>query len=75
MLLVMVYWCPLAIPVPLESRIAPLTGLGEVCSIYSSPQRATVLLVLWNWAFLLDFILEKKKKRKKRARELDTLSR
>lgn len=59
MLLVMVYWCPLEIPVPSESQTAPLTGLGEVCSIYSSPWRTMVLLVLWNWALLLDFILKR----------------
>lgn len=58
MLLVMVYWCPFEIPMPLESQIAPLTGLGEVCSIYSSPQRTTVLLVLRNWA-LARFYSEK----------------
>lgn len=59
MLLVMVYWCPFEVPVPLESQIAPLTELGEVCSIYSSPQRATFFLVLWDWALLLDFILKR----------------
>lgn len=59
MLLVMVYWCPFEVPVPLESQIAPLTGLGEVCSIYSSLWRTMVLWVLWEWAFLLCFILER----------------
>lgn len=59
MLLVMVYWCPFEVPVPLESQIAPLTGLGEVCSIHLRLQRTMVLLVLWEWALLLCFILRR----------------
>lgn len=59
MLLVMLYWCSFEVPVPLESQIAPLTGLGEVCSIYSSLQKTTALLVHWDWALLLNFILKR----------------
>ena len=63
MLLVMVYWCPFEVPVPLESQIAPLTGLGEVSSIHLRLQRTMVLLVLWEWALLLCFILRRMSQR------------
>lgn len=59
MLLVTVYWCPFEVPVPIESQIAPLAGLPEVCLIYLSLQRTTVLLALWDWALLLDSILRR----------------
>lgn len=55
----MVYWCSFEVLVPLESQIAPLTGLGEVCSVYPCLQRAMVLLIHWDQALLLEFILKR----------------
>ena len=69
MLLVMVDWYPFEVPVPLASQVAPLTGLGEVCSIHLSLQRTMVLLVLWEWALLLCFILRRTSQRAWHARK------
>lgn len=52
---------------PLESQIAPLTGLGEICSLHFSSQRTMVLLVLWGGLLGCVSFWEEW------ARELDTL--